>query len=384
MSSVFFKRSIADLLQQKLKPNKVLILYGARRVGKTELIKHFLRNYHESEYLLLNGEDQDTVKILEDQSIANYKRLLVNKTLLVIDEAQNIKDIGRKLKLMVDEIEKIRILATGSSVFDLSNNLGEPLVGRKHTLQLYPIAQMELQPHENLLQTRANLDERLIYGSYPELWQIPTTKEKEEYLTEMVDSYLLKDILAYEGIRKANKIYDLLRLLSFQIGKEVSLHELANSLKGITRNTVEHYLDLLTKVFVVYPLGGYSNNLRKEVTKSSRWYFYDNGVRNAIIRNFSIPSLRNDMGELWENYIASERIKYQKYTEMSVNNYFWRTYDHQELDWLEWRNGNLSAYEFKWNERKKAKAPAAWTKNYQEATFQVISPGNYLDWILKS
>lgn len=374
-------RELTNIIQKKLKPNKVLILYGARRVGKTELIKDFLKRFPSEEFLLLNGEDQNTVKVLEDQSVANYKRLLINKKLLVIDEAQNIKGIGKKLKLMVDEISGIQIIATGSSVFDLSNKLGEPLVGRKYTLQLYPMAQLELQNHENLLQTKEALEERLIFGSYPELWQLESVKEKEEYLTEMVDSYLLKDVLSFEGIRKADKIYDLLRLISFQLGKEVSVHELANSLKGISRNTVEHYLDLLTKVFVIYPIGGYSANLRKEVTKSNRWYFYDNGVRNAVIRNFNIPALRNDMGALWENYLGCERVKYQSYRGMSVNNYFWRTYDRQEIDWVEWRQGKLFAHEFKFNTSKMAKVPVAWKKSYPDAEFQVINPDNYLDWI---
>jgi len=180
---------------------------------------------------------------------------------------------------------------------------------------------------KNLLETKANLEERLIYGSYPELWQLNTLKQKQNYLTELVDGYLLKDILAFEGIRKADKLFNLLRLLAYQVGKEVSVHELANNLKDITRNTVEQYLDLLTKVFVIYPLGGYSNNLRKEVSKSKRWYFYDNGVRNAIIRSFNPLNMRNDVGELWENYLTTERIKHQDYAEMLVDNYFWRTYD---------------------------------------------------------
>jgi len=381
MPPTFFERWITGTMEKRLKPNKVLILYGARRVGKTELIKNFVQKFPAEEYLLLNGEDQDTARLLADQSIANYRRLLAGKTLLIIDEAQAINNIGRKLKLMVDEIKGIRVIATGSSVFDLSNKLGEPLVGRKRTLQLHPLAQMELRQYENLLQTKAALNERLVYGSYPELWQLESLKEKQEYLTEMVDSYLLKDILSFEGIRKPDKIYDLLRLLSFQVGKEVSIHELANNLSGISRNTVEHYLDLLTKVFVIHSVGGYSGNLRKEVTKNKRWYFYDNGVRNAIIRNFNLPGLRNDIGALWENYLVSERIKYQDYTEMAVSNYYWRTYDRQELDWIEREDSGLSAFEFKWNENRNVKAPEGWSRNYPEAAFRVINPANYLEWI---
>ncbi len=381
MTPQYIQRFLSNTIIKKLAPNKVLVIYGARRVGKTKLIKHLLRRFSASDYLLLNGEDQDAKQLLEKQSISNYKRLLTGKSLLVIDEAQHIHNIGEKLKLIVDEVPDIKIIATGSSVFDLSYKLGEPLVGRKHTLQLHPIAQMELQPNESLLETKANLEERLIYGSYPELWNLTSLKQKQNYLTEMVDGYLLKDILAYEGIRKANKIFNLLRLLAYQVGKEVSVHELANNLKDITRNTVEQYLDLLTKVFVIYPLGGYSNNLRKEVSKSKRWYFYDNGVRNAIIRSFNPLNMRNDVGELWENYLTTERIKYQDYTEMLVDNYFWRTYDQQELDWVEVTESNLSAFEFKWNSFKKVKIPTAWAKAYTNANFKVITSENYLDWI---
>lgn len=375
------QRILKSQLTAYLLPNKVLIVYGARRVGKTELIKDFLKDFHADEYLYLNGEDADTLKLLENQSIANYQRLLGPKRLLIIDEAQHVPLIGQKLKLMVDEIPGIQILATGSSVFDLGNQLGEPLVGRKYSLHLFPIAQMELQKEEDLLQTKGNLEERLIFGSYPELWQLNSLKQKQKYLQELVDSYLLKDILAYEGIRKADKIHDLLRLLAFQIGKEVSVHELANNMSGISRNTVEQYLDLLTKVFIIYPIGGFSNNHRKEVSKSKRWYFYDNGIRNALIRNFNLLALRNDVGELWENYLAAERMKYQSYQEMDVQNYFWRTYDQQELDWVEHTADTLYAYEFKWNEKAKASAPKGWVKAYPQANFQLINPTNYLEWI---
>jgi predicted AAA+ superfamily ATPase len=375
------QRYIKSALKENLKAGKVVILYGARRVGKTALIKDLLEEFPKKDYLLLNGEDSDTSRLLENQSIANYKRLLSGKNLLVIDEAQQIYQIGRKLKLMVDEIPGLRILATGSSLFDLSNKLGEPLVGRKLTMHLFPLAQLELQSHEDLLQTNAKLEERLIYGGYPELWHLPSQKEKQQYLQELVDSYLLKDILAYEGIRKADKIHDLLRLLAFQVGKVVSTHELANNLSGITRNTVDQYLDLLTKVFVIYPVSAFSKNLRKEVSKSKRWYFYDNGIRNALIRNFNIPALRNDIGELWENYLSAERLKYQSYKVLNSTNYFWRTYDQQELDWVEEKEGNLFAYEFKWSEKKKAKIPTAWAKAYPESSFEVINRSNYLDWI---
>ncbi len=357
-----------------------MIIYGARRVGKTHFLKKYLAAQNEP-YLWFNGDDLDTHRLLENRTIANYTRLIGDIRLLVIDEAQKIPDIGMKFKLMVDEIPGLKVIATGSSVFDLSNTLGEPLVGRKTTMHMYPLAQMEFSSIEHFAQTKANLEERLIYGGYPELLHLQTARQKEQYLKELVSDYLLKDILEYDGIRKSDKLFDLLRLLAYQVGKEVSVDELANQLKSISRNTVDQYLDLLSKVFVVYKVRGYSGNLRKEVTKNNRWYFYDNGIRNAIINQFAPLSLRNDVGELWENYMAAERMKYLSYTQSHATHYFWRTYDRQELDWVEELNGNLSGYEFKWNPRKRVKPPAAWAKAYPDAGFDVINQDNYLDWI---
>jgi predicted AAA+ superfamily ATPase len=300
--------------------------------------------------------------------------------MLLIDEAQKIPEIGQILKLMVDEIEGVKIIATGSSMFDLTNKLGEPLTGRKATFYLYPLAQREFAAEENLVQTKANLEERLVYGSYPELIQHQSNDDKAAYLNELVNSYLLKDILEHDGVRNAGKMRDLLRLIAYQVGKEVSLDELGKQL-GINKNTVERYLDLLSKVFVIYRLQGFNRNLRKEVTKSSKWYFYDNGIRNTLIANFSPIGFRNDKGELWENYLLSERIKFQQYTGMIVNNYFWRTYQQQEIDWVEERGGELFAYEMKWSADKKAKVPSAWNTGYPESQFEVITTANYLDWI---
>ena len=377
----FIERSIISMFNKKVLPNKVLILLGARRVGKTAFIKNYLSNIPKSDYLQLNGEDIDDANLLKERSVNNYSRLLSNTKLLVIDEAQNIPDIGLILKLIVDSIHGIKIIATGSSVFDLSNKLGEPLVGRKNTIYLFPLAQMEFSKQENYKITISKLEERLLFGSYPELEQYPDWNDKISYLKEIVNSYLLKDILIFDGIKQSNKILDLLKLIAFQVGQEVSLQELARQL-GISKNTVESYLDLLSKVFVIYKVPGFSRNLRKEITKSNRWYFYDNGIRNAIINNFSRLESRTDIGALWENYLASERIKYQNYTQKETTNYFWRTYDQQELDWLEEENGNLKGYEFKWNENRKAKIPTAFAKAYSKATFEVINKQNYLDFIV--
>lgn len=378
--SKYYKRAVLAEFHKKVLPNKVLILLGARRVGKTDLIKNYLSEIPNTDYLHLNGEDKNNANLLKERSVNNYSRLLANVNLLVIDEAQNIPDIGMILKLIVDTIEGIKIIATGSSVFDLSNNLGEPLVGRKNTMYLFPLSQIEFSEQENYKQTIENLEKRLLFGSYPELEQHEDWESKEDYIAEIINSYLLKDILIFEGIKHSDKIYDLLRLIAFQIGQEVSLLELATQLQ-MSKNTVANYLDLLSKVFVLFKVEGFSRNLRKEVVKSSRWYFYDNGIRNGIINNFNKLENRNDIGALWENYLASERIKKQNYKKIRTNNYFWRTYDQQELDWLEENADNLSGFEFKWNENRKAKIPTAFAKAYPEATFEVINRQNYLDFI---
>lgn len=376
----YFKRAIVQEFNCKLLPNKVLILLGARRVGKTELITNYLQTIPSGSYLKLNGEDINDANLLKERSVSNYQRLLLNIDLLVIDEAQIIPGIGLILKLIVDSIPGIKIIATGSSIFDLNNNLGEPLVGRKNTLYLFPLAQIEFAQYENYKQTTENLEQRLLFGGYPELQQYSDWEDKKEYLYEIINSYLLKDILIFDGIKHSGKIHDLLRLIAYQLGKEVSLLELATQLQ-MSKNTVANYLDLLSKVFIIFKVEGFSRNLRKEIVKSSRWYFYDNGIRNGIINNFNRLSSRTDIGDLWENYLASERIKKQNYQKIKGKNYFWRTYDQQELDWLEEIGADLHGFEFKWNENKKVKIPTAFAKAYPEATFEVINKSNYLDFI---
>lgn len=376
----YIPRAIEESIVNKLQPNKVIVLLGARRVGKTLLLNHLIEHSIHEPFLFFNGEDMAVQALLSQRTDENYKRLLGDKKLLILDEAQKLEDVGQILKFMVDTIEGLKVIATGSSVFDLSNKLGEPLTGRKYTFKMYPLAQMEYSAIENSVQTMAKLEERLIYGCYPELVHLPSNQEKADYLNEMVDAYLLKDILEFDGIRNATKMLHLLRLIAFQIGKEVSLEELGRQL-SLSRNTVEKYLDLLSKVFVVYKLSGFSRNLRSEITKTNRWYFYDNGIRNALIRNYHPLSIRNDAGELWENYVLTERVKFQHYTNIQANNYFWRTYEQQEIDWIEESGGRLSAYEIKWNPAKTVRAPTAWTSAYPESSFQIIHPDNYLDWI---
>lgn len=372
------ERILYSNILARLKPNKINLITGTRRVGKTFLIQKIIRDTA-LKVFMMEGEDVDVQNLLAEISIANYKRIFSETELLVIDEAQAIPNIGKKLKLIVDHIPDLKIIATGSSAFDLAQQSGEPLTGRSYFHNLYPIAQVELLPLENALQTRQNLEECIIYGGYPELFQMTSLREKELYLKDLVNSYLLKDILAYEGIRNADKIKDLLRLIAYQLGKEVSMQELGNTL-NLSKNTVEKYLDLLSKAFILKRIGGYNKNLRKEVTKTTRWYFNDNGIRNAVINEFKPISLRTDVGELWENYLISERIKLLDYHHRYADFYFWRTYDQQEIDWLELENGQLSAFEFKWkNERYKL--PAIFKTTYPEATFQLINQSNYLDFI---
>jgi predicted AAA+ superfamily ATPase len=377
---VIYPRSIQSIFEKNLRPNKVLMLIGPRRVGKTTFIRNYLKAFKAEEILKLNGEDVLDAALIQERSLANYSRLLEGKKLLVIDEAQHIPNIGMILKLIVDTIEGIRVIASGSSAFDLHQQAGEPLVGRMSTLNLFPLGQLEYSKVEDFKTTQENREERLIFGGYPELSQYSEWKDKEAYLYQLMNDYLLKDILKVDGVRNSHKLYSLLRLIAFQIGKEVSLEELGRQL-GMSKNTIERYLDMLSKVFVVYRISGFNRNLRKEIVKNNRWYFYDNGVRNALIQNFNKLDLRADVGELWENYLAAERIKFQNYTQLHCTNYFWRTYDQQELDWVETEGDTIRSYEFKYNLNKSPKAPIGWKNAYPEASFEVIHSGNYLEWI---
>ena len=373
------KRLLQDRIATRIEPNKAVLIFGARRVGKTVLMRQLISNF-DGKTMLLNGEDYDTLALLEERSVANYRHLLEGVDLLAIDEAQNIPDIGSKLKLIVDEIGDICVIASGSSSFDLLNKAGEPLVGRSTQFHLTPFSQREIAPTETALETRQNLESRLIYGSYPEVVTLDTFERKTDYLRDIVSAYLLKDILAIDGLKNSGKMKDLLRLIAFQLGNEVSYDELGRQL-GMSKNTVEKYLDLLSKAFVVYRLGAYSRNLRKEVTKAGKWYFYDNGIRNAIIGNFNPLSIRQDIGALWENYLIGERIKANYNGGLSKEFYFWRTYDNQEIDLIEESSDSLIALEFKWG-NKKPNVPGAFKEAYPNATFDVVNKDNYLTYIM--
>lgn len=373
-------RYVHDLLEKQIGKQKVLLLYGSRRTGKTTIIEAIFKRYADHALMLL-GEDVQISDILQLRTIANYKQIIGDKKLVIIDEAQAIPEIGKILKLMIDNVKGITILATGSSSLDLVNQAGEPLVGRNKEYLLYPLAQVEYIKTENRIETLQNLSHRLIFGNYPELVQLDNLVEKEEYLKSLVNSYLLKDLLALSNVKGSDVLFKLLKLLAWQIGSQVSTVELGNSLQ-ISKDTVERYLDLLSKVFVIFPLTGYSKNLRKEVTKSKKWYFYDNGIRNALINNFSPSEVRNDMGQLWEQFVITERMKRNASLSLNREYYFWRTYDGQEIDLIEVDSSqNLQALECKWGNTK-AKIPAAFEKAYPKAKWDVVDKINFLDWVL--
>lgn len=374
----YLVRDLSKNIIRKLQPNKVVIVFGARRVGKTVLVKEILSKINEP-VLSLNGEDINVHDKLANRSIENYKQILGSFKLLYIDEAQKIPEIGLKLKLMIDGIDDLKIIISGSSSFDINKDAGEPLTGRKYSFNLFTLSENEFNQVENSVIKLDKVRERMVFGNYPELIHIQDRKDKIDYLNEMVSSYLLKDILIFENIKNSQKIFNLLRLIAFQIGGEVSLQELGKQL-GISKNTVEKYLDLLSKVFILHKVEGFSRNLRKEITKNSRWYFLDNGIRNAVIANFNPIQSRNDIGALWENYMISERLKYQEYTGLSSNNYFWRTYDQQEIDWVEERDGSIFGYEFKWKESK-VTVPKQWKNAYPDSSFTVITQNSFNEWL---
>ena len=367
-------------LDPYMKPNKVLVIYGPRRVGKTTLLNNYLARTP-LKYKLAIGDDLPTQQLLSSQDVNLIKEYLEGYQLFAIDEAQYVPNIGMALKIIVDQIPDIVVIATGSSSFELTGQIGEPLTGRKHTLTLYPISQSELLSLFNRYELRQRLEDYLIFGTYPEVVLAHTRDEKIEIVREIAGSYLLKDILAFERVKSSKKLWDLLKLLAFQVGSEVSLNELGTTL-SIDVKTARYYLDLLEKAFVIFRLGGFSRNLRKEVTQKAKYYFYDNGLRNAVIAQFNRLDQRDDVGPLWENFMVMERRKFLAYLPEYANLYFWRTYDQQEIDLVEERGSGLVGYEFKWSPKKPVSPPRDWLKTYSNAGFSVISPDNYQELIL--
>ncbi|MBD2754808.1 ATP-binding protein [Spirosoma validum] len=371
-------RSLYKTLQKKLGSNQVILLVGARRVGKTVLINQ-LADVYVGPKIVLNGEDSATAHLLSDQTIPSYQRWLGDTQLLLIDEVQAIPDFEKVLQFLVNSFPGLTILATSSSSFHIANQVNNFLTQHQQIYTLYPPAQLEIGLTETYLQTRQQLEERLIFGSYPEVLQMEKNTDRIDYLKSAVSSNLLKDIRQVEQVRNEEKMLQLLRLIAYQTGSEISYDDLSNQLQ-IDRNTVVRYLDLFANVFILFRLGGYSKSLRKEVTKSSKWYFFDNGIRNALINNFDLLSQRPDTNVLWENYLMAERLKRNAYLQNQAVPYFWRTYDQQELSWVEEANEQLSGYAFKWYAGR-VRFPKGFQKAYPNATLSVINPENYLDFI---
>ncbi|MGI6347792.1 MAG: ATP-binding protein [Patescibacteria group bacterium] len=372
-------KRIYDNLNDYIKPNKALIIYGPRRVGKTTLLQDYLSKTN-FKYKLDNGDNIRLQNILKSQDFKKILAYAESYELIAIDEAQQIPNIGMALKILVDNIPNIRVIATGSSSFDLSQQIGEPLTGRKKTIVLYPFSQKELLFKFNKYELEENLGDFLLFGSYPDVILSKSRKEKLSFLEELVNSYLLKDILSLDKVKSSSVLLNLLKLLSFQVGSLVSLNELSNTLK-IDIKTVDRYLDLLEKSFIIFRLGGFSRNLRNEINSKAKYYFLDNGVRNAVISKYNTLENRDDIGQLFENFIISERIKKCAYEQIYGSSYFWRNYAGQEIDLIEERDGKLLAYEIKWS-KEKVSPPKDFVENYKNSEYQVINKDNYLGFIL--
>jgi uncharacterized protein len=366
-------------IDSSLAPGKALIIYGPRRAGKTTLLISYLDSCR-LRYRLETGDDVRIQHLLGSGDLKQIIAFAEGFDLIAIDEAQQIPGIGMGLKILVDHVPDLRIIATGSSSFDLAGAVGEPLTGRKRTLTLFPVSQMELKQKFNSYDLRQHLEEYLVYGLYPEIVTAQGRKEKLELLEELAGSYLLKDVLALERIRSSRTLVDLLKLIAFQVGSEVSLNELATQVK-LDVKTVGRYLDILEKCFVIVRVGGFSRNLRSEITSKAKYYFLDNGVRNAVIGQYNLLDSRNDVGALWENFIVSERIKKRAYEGIYGTFHFWRTYDGQEIDYVEERDGGLFGFECKWTAQQRSKPPKKWLVAYPGATFEIVTPENYLDFV---
>jgi len=369
----YYEKQFDKMLQK----GKVLVIYGPRQVGKTSLVNYLIKG--DGKIFKGDGNDHALQEVLGSLKLSMIQNAFRGYQIVFIDEAQKIDHIGNALKLMVDHLPDIQVIASGSSSFDLSNKIGEPLVGRQIVCRLFPISVIELMENSGGIEVTRQLENLMIYGSYPEVLVANNNESKIDYLVNLRNSLLLKDILEMENIRNSSKLMDILRLLAFQIGKEVSLNELSNQLQ-IAKQTVERYLDLLEKVFIISKVQAYSSNLRKEISKSHRYYFWDNGIRNAIINNFNPLKFRNDKGMLWENLMYSERMKTREYLKIYSNIYFWRTYDQKEVDMVEEREGKLFGYEFKW-QPKKIKPPKLWLETYTNSEYKVISKDNFLEFL---
>jgi len=379
MANIMINRALK--LEELVKKGKILVVYGPRRVGKTTLLQNYLKTT-KLKYKWSTGDDIETQHVLGSQNLKEILEYYNGYDLAAIDEAQNIKNLGMGLKILVDNNPEISVIITGSSSFNIEQATGEPLTGRKRSICLYPISQKELCSRFNKFELQEKLEDFLVFGSYPEVVLANTRKEKIEIITELVNSYLLKDVFSLASIKGSKTFIDLLKLLAFQVGSEVSIHELGVHI-GLESRTINRYIDLLEKSFVIRRLTPYSRNLRKEITSKNKYYFLDNGVRNGLIAQFNKLSERDDVGKLFENFMVVERIKQISNNGWYRNLYFWRTYDGQEIDLIEEYDGKLFPIEIKWNENAKYKLSALWSSKYKSEELNIINRKNYLDVLLK-
>lgn len=371
-------RTLQPVIEKRLFKGKAILVFGPRQVGKSTLIEGILEG---KEHLYLNGDDADVREILVNATATKLKAIVGSKTILFIDEAQRIQNIGLTLKLFTDQLKNVQVIATGSSAFDLSSQVNEPLTGRKYEFMLYPLSFAEMVQHHGLMQEKRLIEHRLVYGYYPEI--VTKQGEEMELLKLLAGSYLYKDLLMLEQIKKPLLLEKLLKALALQLGSEVSYQELAQTI-GSDAKTVDKYIDLLEKTFVVFRLPAFSRNVRNEIKKGKKVYFYDCGIRNAIINNFNPVGSRTDVGALWENYVISERMKALRYHNIDAIQYFWRTTQQQEIDLIEDLNGQLTAYEFKWNKKQRFHFPQTFINNYPVANSLIVTPENIEDILLLS
>lgn len=374
---MIFKRTIQNTIEKNLFKGKVIVIYGARRVGKTTLVKQTLENYPDGKYI--NCDLLQYKAALETTNSELLGDFIGKARLLILDEAQNIKDIGKVLKIMADTFPRVQVIATGSSSFELSNKLSEPLTGRSRFYHLYPFSMEELGQKHSLIELDAKINNILRFGLYPEVFG-RSEEEATEELQNIASTYLFKDVLQLDNLKRSDLIFKLLKALALQAGNEISYNELARLL-GENVHTVKRYIEILEQAFIIFRLPSFSQNLRKELGKRNKIYFFDVGIRNAIINNFSPIDLRNDVGALWENFCIVERIKNNHFQRVFKNYYFWRTYNQKEIDFVEEYNGKLEAFEFKWNPKNTVKPPKDFLTAYPDAGFTVINNKNYFGFI---
>lgn len=371
------ERKLQKVINDRFFNGKAIVLIGARQVGKTTLLQELTNGANN--ILWLNGDELATRTLLQEVSVEKFRSLIGSKKIMVVDEAQRIENIGLKMKLITDHLPEVQLILTGSSSFELANRVNEPLTGRKWEYTLFPLSFAEMAEHTNAFDEIKHLPLRLVYGYYPDVVTHPG--DEKEVLKQITDSYLYKDILEWERVKKSDKLVKLLQSLAFQVGSEVSLTELGRQV-DLDKNTVEKYIVLLEQAQVIFRLGSLSRNLRNELKTARKIYFYDNGVRNALINNFNDLALRDDTGALWENWMISELVKKRSYDRQFVNRYFWRTTQQQEIDYIEEADGHFTAYEFKWNPKKKAKISQTFLKAYPNTEMLTVNPDNFYTLLL--